>query len=143
MGFHRRAATAALIALAVLAGALPAADLDAAPIEDADRRAIGPLEDFERRPEIPRARRALAAAREARDRLEAARVPDRLAAARREELAFLNHVVPGFEAWLAGPGGPGALATLQGILARGRRHRELSREALRLEARRRPSSKGS
>ena len=143
MGLHRRAAAAALITLAVLAGVLPAADLAAAAIEESDRIAIGPLEEFERRPEMPQARRALAAAREARDRLEAARVEGRFAAARREELAFLNHLVPGFDAYLSGPGGPGALAALQGIVARGRRHRELSREALRREERRSSSPKGS
>jgi len=136
MGFHRRAAAAALIGLAALAGALPAADAEAgaAAIEDADRRAIGPLEDFERRPDRHGARRVLEAAREARDRLEAARVAERFGTARREELAFLNHLVPGFEAYLAGPGGPAALASLRSIVARGRRHREQSREALRAES---------
>jgi hypothetical protein len=98
--------------------------------------AIVPLEEFERRQEIPEARRALAAAREARERLEAAPVDDRFAEARREELAFLNHLVPGFEAYLASPHAAGALETLDGIVARGRRHRKLAREALRKETRR-------
>jgi hypothetical protein len=108
----------------------------ASEIDAADRIAIAPLEEFGRRHGIPEARRVLAAAREARERLEAARVPDRFVAARREELAFLNHLVPAFDAYLAHPEAAGALETLEGIVARGRRHRELSREALRREARR-------
>jgi len=108
----------------------------ASEIDAADRIAMAPLEEFERRRGIPEARRALASAREARERLEAARVPDRFADARREELAFLNHLVPAFGAYIAHPEAAGALEALEGIVARGRRHRELSREALRKEARR-------
>jgi len=140
MGLHGGAA-AALIALATLT-AQGAPDRDAAAIEDADRTAIGPLEEFERRPEVERARRALAAARDARDRLESTRVSDRFAAARREELAFLNHLVPAFDAYLAGSRGAEERRTLEGIVARGRRHREQSREALRREARRTPARDG-
>lgn len=150
-GRFRLAAAAALtaalviVAEAVASGsppsATPAAKIgpasgSASEIDAADRIAIAPLEEFERGHGIPEARRALAAAREARERLEAARVPDRFAAARREELAFLNHLVPAFDAYLAHPEAAGALGTLEGIVARGRRHRELSREALRREARR-------
>ncbi|HEY6050492.1 MAG TPA: hypothetical protein VIZ58_04530 [Thermoanaerobaculia bacterium] len=135
------------LAAAALSGALlggaaasPAAPVrdgsaSAAEIESADRIAIAPLQEFERRGGVEEARHALAAARDARDRLESARVADRFAAARREELAFFNHLVPGFEAYLARPGAEGALGTLKGIVARGRRHRELAREALRKETR--------
>jgi hypothetical protein len=112
------------------------ASASAGEIDAADRIAVTPLEEFERRHGIPEARRALAAAREARERLEAARVSDRFAAARREELAFLNHLVPAFDAYIAHPEAAGALETLEGIVARGRRHRELSRDALEREARR-------
>ncbi len=128
-------------ASAALTGVLLACGASGPPpssIGDADRMAMAPLEDFERRHGIPEAGRALAAAREARERLEAARVADRFAEARREELAFLNHLVPGFEAYLANPEAAGALQTLEGIVTRGRRHRELAREALRKEARRAP-----
>lgn len=148
MGRGRLRAAAALTA-ALLAGmasgsppsAIPSAEVgfgsaSANAINAADRMAMVPLEEFERRHGIREARRALAAAREARERLEAARIHDRLASACSEELAFLNHLVPAFDAYLAHPGAAGALATLEGIVARGRRHRELSREALRKEARR-------
>lgn len=128
-------------ASAALTGALLACGAGGRPpsagaIDAADRMAMLPLEEFERRQGIPEARRALAAAREARERLEAARVDDRFVEARREELAFLNHLVPGFEAYLASPHAAGAIEKLEGIVARGRRHRDLAREALRKETRR-------
>ena len=143
MGRQRLRAAAALTA-ALVAGMASGSPPSATPsganaIDAADRMAMPPLEEFERRHGIREARRALEAAREARERLEAARVHDRFAAACREELAFLNHLVPGFDAYLAHPRAAGALATLEGIIARGRRHRDLSREALRNESRRTPS----
>jgi hypothetical protein len=134
------ALTGALLAGAAGASAPAApvrdgASASATAIESADRMAIEPLEKFEHRKGVEEAGRALAAAREARDTLEAAHVADRFATARREELTFLNHLVTGFEAYMARPGADGALETLQGIVARGRRHRDLAREALRKETR--------
>jgi hemolysin III len=84
------------------------------------------------------ARRAFDAARSARDLLEAHAVSEELVPARWEELLFLNHVVPAFQAYLASGGGPPALENLRSILARGRSHQRRGREAL-FEAPRRPS----
>ncbi|MDQ6893597.1 MAG: hypothetical protein M3167_13060 [Acidobacteriota bacterium] len=146
------ALTAAVFVLAATANGSPpsatpaakAGDSSACAIDDADRMAIAPLEEFERRHGISEARRALAAARQSRERLEAARVPDPFAVARREELAFLNHLILAFDAYLAHPEAAGGLGALEGIVARGRRHREQSREALRKEARRtRAGTRGS
>ena len=75
--------------------------------------------------------RALDAARRARDLLEARAVSAELGPARGEELLFLNHVVPGFEAYLAGDGSLQQLVKLRSILARGRVHQRRGREALR------------
>ena len=138
MGSRRfRASAAALTgallllrAAVVVAGAAGESEQATRVIEAADRLATEPLEDFEHRGRIAGARRALASARKARDLLEAANVPPRFSEARREELAFLNHLVGGFEAYLASPDTDGALRNLQGIVARGRRHRELARAAL-------------
>src|SRR5205809_7919623 len=115
---------ALVVVAAVLVGAAGETEEAVRAIENADRLALRPLEEFEHRGEIAEARRALASAREARDLLEAANVPPRFSEARREELVFLNHLVGGFEAYLAAPDMDGALRNLQGIVARGRRHRE-------------------
>jgi len=119
-----------LLAAVVVAGAAGESEQATRVIEAADRLATGALEEFERHGQIAGARRALASAKEARDVLESAKVPPRFSEARREELAFLNHLVGGFEAYLASPDTDGAIRSLQGIVARGRRHRELARAAL-------------
>ena len=132
--FRGRAAAltgALLLLMGAGAGAAGETGRAAAEIEAVDRLAVEPLVAFEEHRGIPEARRALASAKEARDHLEAAQVPPRLSEARREELAFLNHLVPGFEAYLARPDAEGALGRLEAIVARGRRHRELARGALR------------
>lgn len=136
MGIRRFRAPAAaltgalLLVVVVLVGAAGESEQAIRVIEAADRLAVGPLEEFEHRGGIPEARRALVSAREARDLLEASGVPRRFSEARREELAFLNHLVGGFEAYLAAPDADGALRNLQGIVTRGRKHRELARAAL-------------
>jgi hypothetical protein len=124
------ALTGALLLAVAAAGAAGETQQAARLIEAADRQAVEPLEEFEHRGGISEARRALASAKEARDLLEAANVPSRFSEARREELVFLNHLVGGFEAFLAAPDTAGALRNLQGIVARGRRHRDLARAAL-------------
>jgi len=137
MGIRRFRAPAAaltgallLVVVVVFVGAAGETEQAARVIEAADRLAVAPLEEFEHRGGIPEARRALASAVKARDLLEAANVPPRFSEARREELVFLNHLVGGFEAFLASPDSDGALRNLQGIVVRGRRHRELARAAL-------------
>jgi hypothetical protein len=77
------------------------------------------------------ARGALEAARTARDQIEKYAVPENLVAARREELTFLNHVVPGFQAFLAGDAGSAEISRVRSIVARGRSHQSLARAALR------------
>jgi hypothetical protein len=130
--FGRAAAlTGALLLLVLAAGAAGETGRAAREIEAVDRLAMASLAEFEEHRGIREARRALDSARQARDRLEATEVPPPLSEARREELAFLNHLVPGFEAYLAHPDADGALGTLRGIVARGRRHRELALAALR------------
>jgi len=76
-------------------------------------------------------RRALEAARTARDQMEKHAVPEGLVAARREELTYLNHVVPAFQAFLAGDAGSAEIDKVRSILARGRSHQSRGRAALR------------
>jgi len=80
-------------------------------------------------PEIRRAaaREVLGAARDARERLERLNVPAELESAQREELVFLNHVVPAFREYEESPSRPGGLDRLASILARGRAHRNRAR----------------
>lgn len=73
------------------------------------------------------ARRALEAARAARDQIEAYAVPEGLVPARREELTFLNHVIPGFQAFVEGDMGRAEIDRLRSILARGRTHQKRGR----------------
>jgi hypothetical protein len=77
------------------------------------------------------AKRVLETARTARDQLEKYAVPEGLISARREELTYLNHVVPGFQTFLAGDAGSAEITQVRSILARGRSHQSLARAALR------------
>lgn len=77
------------------------------------------------------ARRALETARTARDQIEKYAVPQGLIAARREELTYLNHVVPAFQAFLAADAGAAEIGNVRSILARGRSHQSRARGALR------------
>jgi len=71
-----------------------------------------------------RARETLAQARQARDLVENSRVARPLAAARGEELIFLNHLVVGFQRYLESGGGTEKLDALASILERGRAHQK-------------------
>lgn len=71
--------------------------------------------------------RVLEAARSARDELEKHPVPEALEPARREELVFLNHVIPGFQAFLSGNAGSDEIRKLRQILVRGRSHQKRAR----------------
>jgi hypothetical protein len=77
------------------------------------------------------ARRALEAARTARDLIEKYAVPESLVAARREELTYLNHIVPAFRAFLAGDAGAAEISKVRSILTRGRSHQSRGRNGLR------------
>ena len=76
------------------------------------------------------ARRALEAALSARDQIEKHAVPEALVAARREELTYLNHVVVGCQAFLAGDASSGEINKVRSIIVRGRSHQSLGRAAL-------------
>jgi hypothetical protein len=77
------------------------------------------------------ARRALEAALAARDQIEKYAVPEALVAPRREELTYLNHIVAGCQAFLAGDAGSGEIDKVRSIIVRGRSHQSLARAALR------------
>jgi hypothetical protein len=104
------------------------ADAPSGSIERADALAVRSLEAFDRSGGLADARRALEAARRAREDLETRRGSERDADTRREELIFLNHVVLGFSAYLAEPGREGAREKLASILRRGRAHRDRARQ---------------
>ena len=109
------------------AGATP----PAGSVDLADAAVVQALEAFDRSGVLADARRALKAARSAREDLEARRGTERNSDARREELIFLNHIVLGLSAYLAEPARPGAREKLAGILRRGRAHRDRGRQARR------------
>jgi hypothetical protein len=102
-----------------------------APLEDA----LAEFDAASARRDSPACRaaagRAVEAARAARDQIERSAVPEGLVAARREELTYLNHVVPGFQAFLAGDAGSAEITEVRSILVRGRSHQSRARAALR------------
>jgi hypothetical protein len=77
------------------------------------------------------ARRALEAALSARDQIEKYAVPEALVPARREELTYLNHIVAGCQAFVAGDASSGEIDKVRSIIVRGRSHQSLARAALR------------
>jgi hypothetical protein len=77
------------------------------------------------------ASRASAAAAAARDSLELLRVPSSVAAARWEELLFLNHVFLAYQSLAGGEADTADLARLRSILRRGRTHQKRGRDMLR------------
>jgi hypothetical protein len=97
----------------------------------------GAVRIFEaRRPGSPgalaAAERALLAATEARDVLEAATIPSGCDPSYAEELIYLNHLIPGFRGWLdARSRQPPADYDIASILRRARVHRERGRARLR------------
>ena len=81
---------------------------------------------------VAAAERALVAATEARDLLEAAPAPSGCEPSRAEELIYLNHLIPGFRGWLdARARKPPADYDIASILRRARVHRERGRARLR------------
>ena len=108
---------------------LRAADAAEAPLERA-------LADFDAAAGGSRASRDLAAravlsaARNARETLESVRVPPDLEYARWEELVFLNHLVPGFQVFLAGKGAAADLQILRAVRERALTHLRRGREAI-------------
>jgi hypothetical protein len=78
------------------------------------------------------ARNVLALARRARSFLEDARISPACAYPRSEELIYLNHLVPGFEGWIAARARkPPVAYELSSIIQRARTHRERGRTRLR------------
>ena len=106
-------------------------------LESATSAVVGAVRIFEaRRPGSPEAlaaaERALVAATDARNRLEAARVSDGCGPSRGEELIYLNHLIPGFRGWLdARSRRPPADYDIASIIRRARAHRERGRAWLR------------
>ena len=78
-------------------------------------------------------------ARAARDAVERLDVPASLTTTWREELLFLNHVIPAFQGFAAGAGGQADLERLRSILERGRTHQRRGRDALARESPSAPS----
>ena len=97
----------------------------------------GAVRIFEsRRPGSPgvtaAAERALTAAIEARDLLEAAPLSPSCEPSSAEELIYLNHLIPGFRGWLDAKGRrPPADYDIASIIRRARAHRERGRARLR------------
>ena len=106
-------------------------------LDTATSAVVGALRIFEaRRPGTPEAlaaaERVLVAATDARDTLEAARIPAGCGPSYGEELIFLNHLIPGFRGWLdARSRRPPANYDVASIIRRARVHRERGRERLR------------
>jgi hypothetical protein len=100
-----------------------------APLEEALRRFEAVANGADRSVAREAAGRALAQARTARESLEALAVPPGLTVAWREELLFLNHVIPAFQRFASGGGGPAELEALRSVLQRGRAHQSRGREA--------------
>jgi hypothetical protein len=81
---------------------------------------------------IGAAKTVLTFARRARSQLEGSAAPPGCAYPRSEELIYLNHLVPGFEGWLAAQGRrPPVDYELASIIRRARAHRQRGREKLR------------
>lgn len=106
-------------------------------LDSATFAVVGAVRIFEaRRPGSPEAvaaaERVLVAATDARDTLEAARIPAGCGPSYGEELIFLNHLIPGFRGWLdAQSRRPPADYDVASIIRRARVHRERGRERLR------------
>jgi hypothetical protein len=73
------------------------------------------------------ARDVESSARRAREAVESLSPPPGMETSHREELVFLNHVIPGFERFAHSDGGTRALEELRSILRRGRAHQGRAR----------------
>jgi sugar lactone lactonase YvrE len=100
-------------------------------------RATAPVETAVRafeagEPTAAAAHAVLSRAREARDVLERISVAEGCAPSRSEELIYLNHLLLGFDGWLAAQARrPPAQYDLESIVSRARTHRERGRARLR------------
>ena len=87
---------------------------------------------FESKPSDEAAKSVVALARRARSELEDFSAPPACAYPRSEELIYLNHLIPGFESWLAARRRrPPVEYELSSIIRRARTHRERGRARLR------------
>jgi len=98
-----------------------------APLEAAIRRFDAAVAEGDRAAALALARDAAEAGKAARRRVESIAAPPALAASQREELVFLNHVIPGFERFARSEGGATDAAELRSILQRGRAHQRSAR----------------
>jgi len=138
LGARARRRFLALVALALAATACgPRPDGSAAAYLEAVRsaesgldEALAPFEDRTKTPRPEQARPLVEGAISARDRVEAIAVPEPLVSAWREELVYLNHVIPALGRFGASDGGPAALEELRSVLARGRAHQKRGRRSL-------------
>jgi hypothetical protein len=136
----------AAAALTATAGALFLLSGSPSPAERADcvclldgatSAVVGAVRIFEaRRPgtsgSVAAAQRALVAASDARDALESSSPSEACAPSWAEELIYLNHLIPGFRAWLdARSRDPAAEYDIASIIRRARAHRERGRARLR------------
>jgi hypothetical protein len=104
-----------------------AVDAAETPLEAAIRRFDAAAERGDRAAALASARDAAEAGRAARDRVGSIQAPPELAASQREELVFLNHVIPGFDRFGRSEGGAADAAELRAILQRGRAHQRRAR----------------
>jgi hypothetical protein len=104
-----------------------AADDAEAPLEAAIRRFDAAAGRGDRAAALAGAREAAAAGREARERIASLSGASALAGSQREELVYLNHVIPGFERFARSDAGADAVAELRSILGRGRAHQRAAR----------------
>jgi hypothetical protein len=106
-------------------------------LDGATSAVVGAVRIFEaRRPgttgALAAAQRAFVAASDARDALEAADPSEACAPSWAEELIYLNHLIPGFHAWLdARSRRPPTEYDIASIIRRARVHRERGRARLR------------
>jgi hypothetical protein len=98
-----------------------------APLEEAIRRFDESDSSGATSAALSAARGAADAARRARASVERMTPPPELAPGHREELLFLNHVIPAFDRFADSGGGPEAREELRSILRRGRAHQRRAR----------------
>ena len=131
----RRRVSAALIAgfaLVAPVRKLPEAEQCRRFLDAATSRVESAVRSFESKPSEEAAKIAVALARRGRSQLEDSVAPPGCAYSRSEELIYLNHLIPGFEGWIAAraqrsPAG----YEISSIIRRARTHRERGRGRLR------------
>jgi hypothetical protein len=130
------AAFVAALALVAAVGEPGQAERCVRYLDAATSRVESAVRVFESKPSedgaaIDAAKTVLELARRARSELEGSVAPPGCAYSRSEELIYLNHLIPGFEGWLAAHGRrPPVDYELASIIRRARAHRQRGREKL-------------